>query len=1829
MYKIIRKLLLVFIFIISITVLVGCDLSRFTLNLSGDDDEDNQGNGQPQEVVEIDVARELFEYYYSTLSSAPYSFNLWYSLYQENSISFVLRDNTIYFIDTSTNRDYIYFNLNALNNNPFNLQIIESSNSIYVKDNNGNIIFLFSYSVVDVEKEFSVQFFNEGVLLKEVNVKENVTLSSAFSKASLSTTLSKNGFEFLGWYVDKLNRVITSSELYTIRITDNIKLYAEWREVTVVDEYFDVHINDGHGNIKDVRVKKNSLLSNVLTENGFSVNPKYEGAKFDFWKVNNVYVESSETYTYRITKNLDILAQWTSTRNIYLQIWDGENGSIIAEGEVPYGLSLGDSIAWLGVSPRLEVEGRVFLGWFVDTFNFYIDGPAMYENVLTSDTKIYAQYDGDINHEITVTVIDGNNQTSFNVPHSTRLSDALKQNGFDVALEKEGYEFLYWELTSPHFSENIYEVNAYNYGLYWDVTIRPIWKVSDGDNTLQDIELVGRDIVTSNNNITFLENNEYKLRLKKGQESDEWDYFGYQFPNGFKKGYNFLKVVFRGPTNERIIFKVNDSIDFSVYCTGEFQDLTFDFDIDFDYSKLFLVIFPACGRTGLSEEFEFCNITFVANVNPVIGYNTVNLNGGHFKTYKNIDEIKQDFIEDYNYYLNVNYDINTIPTSSWSPVDFQNMFFANDEIRAKWHWLLVFLARNAYGNINKQYLNDMLSVTTLSDFESLHADTKYSLSYEVRAFLTGNVFREGNTSYQSNYYNEDLLLEAFNYYNSLEWLDNYPNNLDLPIPYYEGYGFTGWEIYGRLIIANWSQLDYVYYGGNNPRYTTKNVSKGSSIEDQQSVVGVGTKTVIIGDKVFVLPKYALIDLGKNYTSNVTLSTKEELQVYGTDGTEQNSTGIVYDLIEDGVTVYNSYGHGALYYNSSNYQITISNVENTYGRNLFGASYGYNRYIFKYITDDLYQAILVVPDDNSQLYYSNVQVVLQPGDFLWCPMTAERFCTGLTDCDGPNGVKGSIVDGGFLRIVDTATLSLEQPIQGNEVNTIILGQYNEILGMTIDSLEEAMNYIKENGVIYIPANKYCGGDVTINKSVAIIGVDSDAGVYDNRSNTSSLGGTITIDADNVIFDGLTLEGYTTIKIINGENIHFENCLFIEITPTNNASIILVENATNVYVVDCLFINRISDIIYRIINVTNSITNLYVNNNYIDINPPQGVGSGNEFVRVNNLVGDFIFIENNCEAFATNIWYIDIRNASDASILIKDNIISGRANYLDEPGLAFYNISENSIIQIMNNEFIRVNGNTLRFDSPNFVIPVIVSGNHFDENTAFKMRAYISDDFIVFSNNTYDCAAIGDLNGNMPSDYVLDINTYSDLSYFKYSIDESNKTITILGLANQDDSETIYIEFLDVYNINGIDYTVTEIADFAFSIWNLKSIILPKTLKKIGMYAFFGCQKLKSITIPDSVEEIREAAFGGTGITSIFIPENVNTIGACLFIDCISLTSVEVSPYNKEYDSRDNCNAVIEKKTNKLLSSSINSIIPSGVKIIGFNSYYRSTIRNLSIPEGVEIIEEGAIRCCYDLETVYIPSSVSYIGLSNFEDCDNLRTIVVDTNNNTYDSRDNCNAIIETATNELIAGSNYTVIPRSVTSIGDNAFIYRRYITTLELHEGLTSIGNGSFQGASSLTTLIIPSTLTEIGYAAFNDCCNLTSIIVSPDNPKYYSTNNTLMERDTYTLLLTNSEGIIPEETRIIGNHLLMSRYHITNITLPSLISSIGHAAFMSCSSLESIVIPKSVTEIDSQAFDQCYKLNKVYYTGTEEEWNAIDIRDYNDALFNAIIIFNYNGGSGN
>ena len=372
-------------------------------------------------------------------------------------------------------------------------------------------------------------------------------------------------------------------------------------------------------------------------------------------------------------------------------------------------------------------------------------------------------------------------------------------------------------------------------------------------------------------------------------------------------------------------------------------------------------------------------------------------------------------------------------------------------------------------------------------------------------------------------------------------------------------------------------------------------------------------------------------------------------------------------------------------------------------------------------------------------------------------------------------------------------------------------------------------------------------------------------------------------------------------------------------------------------------------------------------------------------------------------------------------------------------------------------------------------------------------YVAGDACCVANFVQEGATITFADANVKALCVANWDTDGDgeLSYVEAA------AVTNLG--------TVFRYNWNITNFDELQYFVglTSIGNEAFfGCSGLTSIEIPNSVIIIGDYAFADCSGLTSIEIPNSVTFIGEDAFSYcSGLTTIEISNSVTSISYDAFYNCSSLEQIIVDSGNTVYDSRDNCNAIVETSTNALLFGCKNTVIPNSVTSVGNYAFYScSGLTSIEIPNSVTSIGNSAFSSCSGLTSVEISNSVISLGSSVFRNCSSLKQMIVDSGNSVYDSRENCNAIIKTNTNELVFGCKNTIIPNSVTSIGRDAFSHCSGLTFIKIPNSVTSIGNSAFYSCKDLTSIEIPNSVTSISSSAFSWCNGLTSMIVFAGNP---------------------------------------------------------------------------------------------------------------------------------
>ena len=453
-------------------------------------------------------------------------------------------------------------------------------------------------------------------------------------------------------------------------------------------------------------------------------------------------------------------------------------------------------------------------------------------------------------------------------------------------------------------------------------------------------------------------------------------------------------------------------------------------------------------------------------------------------------------------------------------------------------------------------------------------------------------------------------------------------------------------------------------------------------------------------------------------------------------------------------------------------------------------------------------------------------------------------------------------------------------------------------------------------------------------------------------------------------------------------------------------------------------------------------------------------------------------------------------------------------------------------------------------------------------------------------------------------------YDDLKYIAYN-SYYDKYVKITGYIGEQASIAIpsQINGLPVTRIGDsaflgcssltsvkIPDSVTNIGDFAFKdCINLANVTIPDSVTQIDYWAFYNCRSLTSITIPNKITRIDDGVFYScSSLTSVIIPDSVTSIGDNAFYNCSSLTSITIP----------NSVSWIHRGAFECCTGLTSITIPDSITRIEDGAFEDcSSLTSITIPNSITQIEDEVFYGCSSLTSVTIPDSVISIGYLAFNNCSSLTSIIIPNsvtnigsgafeNTAYYNNEQNWIDNVLYIGNHLI-GVNYDVpenyeIKQGTLCIAGGAFYLHTDLTSVTIPDSVTSIGNAAFRGCNSLTSVTIPDSVTNIGDVAFGNCTSLTSIT-------------------------------IPDSVTNIGDGAFCGCINLTSISIPNSVTTISHEAFSECTRLTSISIPNNVISIGYMAFYACNRLKDIYYSGSEAEWNAIEIRNNNVSLTNATI----------
>ena len=450
----------------------------------------------------------------------------------------------------------------------------------------------------------------------------------------------------------------------------------------------------------------------------------------------------------------------------------------------------------------------------------------------------------------------------------------------------------------------------------------------------------------------------------------------------------------------------------------------------------------------------------------------------------------------------------------------------------------------------------------------------------------------------------------------------------------------------------------------------------------------------------------------------------------------------------------------------------------------------------------------------------------------------------------------------------------------------------------------------------------------------------------------------------------------------------------------------------------------------------------------------------------------------------------------------------------------------------------------------------------------------------------------------------------------------------------------VEIPSTVTHNNRTYDVTWIGEFCFSGKSqLQQVTIPNSIKLIGFYAF-EATGIQSINIPNSVQNIYFFAFADCHqLQTVYIGENVSVIESGTFWGCNSLTSVVFAP-NSNLHHIDNqsffkcvnlTNIVLPAELKTIDYKAFNEclalseiIIPPKVTGIYDSAFFNCpALTKLTLSDSLQTIGAGAFNKT-NIDTLTIPSNVSSIGKSAFINCSNLRMLNYNAKeieffparpNHVFPSGQyiklNIGEGVEVIPDYFFEQNEHLdtlILPSSLISVGNNAFIRCEELKFLQLNEGLVLIQDMSFKGCRNLDTIILPNSLIKIGLSAFEDCDNIVQVSMS---------DHLELINDNAFANCVNIESIqFPSTLTYIGNNAFLNCPLSGSVEIPEGVERIGKNAFKGCTNINTIKIGDGTKIIGESAFENCYALRKVFVgSGLEEVCNRAFAGNDSLALF--------------
>jgi len=530
-----------------------------------------------------------------------------------------------------------------------------------------------------------------------------------------------------------------------------------------------------------------------------------------------------------------------------------------------------------------------------------------------------------------------------------------------------------------------------------------------------------------------------------------------------------------------------------------------------------------------------------------------------------------------------------------------------------------------------------------------------------------------------------------------------------------------------------------------------------------------------------------------------------------------------------------------------------------------------------------------------------------------------------------------------------------------------------------------------------------------------------------------------------------------------------------------------------------------------------------------------------------------------------------------------------------------------------------------------IPDVVAVTGYDVAWEKKQLTRVTEDVIVnavITPTVYEITYIldgGTIPYNAPRQYTIETETFDlpvpQRDYYAFEGWYAEETfvnrvaqipqgstgnVTLYAKWQQTSTKGVQYEPSDgSYAVSGYSGSSAEVV--IASVWRGQPVTA------IGDGAFYNCDGLTSITIPDSVTSIGDSAFYGcSGLTSVTIGNSVTSIDSYAFSGCDGLTEIHYNGDLTGWVKISGLGYLMEYgKSTKILyidGTKVEGdlVIPECITSIGSYAFRGcSGLTSVTIPDSVTSIGDKAFYNCTGLTSITIGNSVTSIGEYAFEGCYKLVEVINKSSLNIVKGSRGFGGVGQYALNVKKGGTSEIV--------NKDGYLFYTYDNTNyllgyvgdETQLKLPSYYNGqgyeiyteAFYKCTGLTSVTIPDNVTSIGDRAFQECTGLTSVTIGN---RVLTIGNYAFSHCSKLTSIT-----IPDSVTSIGAFTFWSCSGLTSVTIGNGVTSIGYGAFSDCSGLTSITIPDSVTIICGYAFSGCSGLTRIDFNGTKAQWNAI------------------------